>query len=509
MSKSKRAKENRSAELARQLESKANEQKEIRRQNIIGVLAVLCGLIVIALVYFSVSFYNNGTLMRKSIALESENYKINNCMFSYYIYENYRDFISINYEDLDNVYKLNNKKSLKKQSCTLADGSWYDYFSNQSKTELEELLLYAEAAIDLGLKLDDSDKKAVERRIEKLEQDAELQNYKSNDYYEFLYGRGVKEQDLRDCFMLEALADKYKKSAIDTSFSFTEAELNDAYNADPKKYSVIDYLYLTITADYDKNADEATKKDAIAKAAAWAEKFKAISGTKAFKDLAEDYAYDRYDVGDDSSGLINLLDMVFYESMTDEAYSNTDFGNAAFNNNVAEGQIIVINNDNEYKVYCITNPMHKPTYSTKNIGLIDLSGQSFGSIDNAKTFANRALETYKENPSDETFADLAVAYCKDYNLAKMGGALNNVSKHELDALVDEWIFYEGRKKDDITILQSFDCVYLVRYLGDGYVAWQSDIIEGLRAEFEANQLKELKEQHEITVNEKQLTKISL
>lgn len=510
MSKSRRAKENRSAELAKRLALENDKKKQERRQNLIGILAVICGLAVIAVVYFSAAFYNNGTIMRRRISMESANHQINNCMLSYYVYEEYRDFINLHYEDLDSVYKLDSKKSLKKQDSTLEDGSWYDYFVSRAREDLETLLLYAEAAEDAGLQLDSEDRAAIDARIKDLQESADAQGYSNNEYYEFMYGRGVREEDLRDCFALEALADKYQQTYVEDAFSYTDAELEAGFNENPKAHAAVDYLYLTITPDYEEDADETAKAAAKEAAAQWVERFKTCSSVADFQQTAKEYTAAMYNIDPDDTEVMELLNVSMYYTSEGVTYTDNDFGNAAFDSAVKAGDIIVTGTaDTQYTIYCITKPMYKPTYLTANIGLIPFSSNTFGSIDTAQSYAERAHSSFAEDPTAEKFAELSETYSSDYNLTKNGGRITDAKRGQLNSLVENWVFEEGRKAGDNAVVQSTDGSYLVWYIGEGHMAWQSGIITDLYEEFEAEHLAGLKEKHPITVNEKQMQKLSL
>ncbi|MBQ7288966.1 MAG: peptidylprolyl isomerase [Clostridia bacterium] len=510
MSKSKRAKESRNAERLKSLELQAAKKQEVRRQNWLGILAVLCGIALIAIVCFSVSLYNNGAVMRKRISMESANYQVNNCMLSYYVYEQYRAFVNENYDELSTTYKLDNQKSLKKQNCTLDDGSWYDYFLSGAQENLRSILLYAEAAHDAGMKLDQSDNKAIDARIKELEDDAAMQNYTSNEYYKYLYGRGVHEQDLRDCFTLEALAEKYKQAYVDDAFTCTDAQLNNEFTEDLRNNAAIDYLYLTITPKYQENANEEEKQVAKKTATEWAEKFKTCTGIADFQKTAQTYTAERYDIDATNMPLIEMLNLSVYETIEAANYTDTEFGNAAFDEKVTEGTVIITGTaDTQYTVYCITKPMYKPSYPTKNVGVIPFSTAYYYSSENALRYAQEAQSDFTENPTAEHFAQLAKESCNDYKTIKNNGQYKNVKRHELATSIDNWIFDEERKENDCTVITAIDSYYLVWYIGNGEIAWQSEIISNLYAEFETAHLTELESKFQINVNKKQMQKLSL
>ena len=510
MSKSKRAKESRSAELTKRLAMESAKKKQERRQNLIGILAVVCGLAVIAGVYFSVSFYNNGTVMRRRVALESAHHQVNNCMLSYYVYEQYRAFINEHYEDLDAVYKLDSKKSLKKQDSTLADGSWYDYFVSLAQKDLQTLLLYAEAAKDAGMQLDKEDRAAIDARIKDLQESADAQGYTNNAYYEFMYGRGVRETDLRDCFELEALANKYKSIHVTEAFAYTDAELEEAYQQNQKENAAVDYLYVTVAADYEDNADEATKKAAKETADQWAERFKACASVAEFEKTAKAYTAAMYDIDAENAEVMDLLNVSAYYTTEGAAYSDTEFGNAAFDSAAKAGTVIVTGtSDTQYTVYCITKPMYKPAYRTGNIGLIPFSGSAFGSADAAQNYAEKARAAFEKDPTADTFADLSKSYGTDYSLTKNNGLVNGVKHGQFEQPIDGWIFEADRKAGDNAVLQSADGSYFIWYIEEGHIAWQSRIIDQLFTEFEAAHQAGLAEKYQITVNEKQMQKLSL
>ena len=85
------------------------------------------------------------------IAMKSDNFSFNLAEATYAFNRTYIDFYNENYQYM-NYYGIDKEKSLKEQLYTESNGTtWFDYFLNESKAYMHNMLLLCEAAKEAGL----------------------------------------------------------------------------------------------------------------------------------------------------------------------------------------------------------------------------------------------------------------------------------------------------------------------------------------------------------------------
>jgi len=225
----------------------------------------------------------NGVFNRMRTAVATENYKVNVNMMSYYFRNQYQSFHN-NYSSYISMLSLDVSEgapSLKDQpfgggdttetnedgtAVTYYDtmllgefeGSWFDYFMDQTVESVKGVLVYCEEADVRGIELEDEDKEAIEESISELNESATSYGYSLNAYISAMYGEGVTISDVRKAMEYSALATKCM-NAISEELEADLVESNrieEAYNAGTKTYNRIDYSSYAFTVDYDTVAKE-------------------------------------------------------------------------------------------------------------------------------------------------------------------------------------------------------------------------------------------------------------
>jgi hypothetical protein len=121
---------------------------------------------------------SSGVFGRMRAAVKSDNYTVNQNMMSYFFYVTYQNF-QTNQKSYMDYFSLDTSKSLKDQpfggdpadtSKTYYDtymlgsfeGTWFDYFMEQTKNEVSSMLVYLEEADARGITLSDEEIDEIE-----------------------------------------------------------------------------------------------------------------------------------------------------------------------------------------------------------------------------------------------------------------------------------------------------------------------------------------------------------
>lgn len=454
------------------------------------LIAIITGSISIAVIIalivflFMNSLLDKGFFARKTVAVNSDSYTVNNVMMSYYFYEEYRMFIDCNYDDIADM-NLSTEKPLKKQDCPLIDGSWHDYFLDLTIKTVKENLYLAEIAQDNGISLADEEKEEIDFLIGELQAAAENSNQTTTEYYAFLYGRGVLEDDIRDCMSLTMLADKCKETLYD-QLEISDSEFETAFKEIKQENTYADVAVYTF-----KNPENA-------------------KGLSDYKSLATAATLDTLEDYDDIS--LEIAETFITGSLknTYKLGESDKVDELFFEGDGQVDKVYTFEDDGVVTAYALMGEIYRNEDITKNVCAIYFDNESYKSSEYAASYASSAYQALEEADfSLLRFEHLADKYSTDNFQRYNGGRYRNLDKlsTDFDSYSTEWIFDESRVAGDCTVIEGEDGYYLVYFEGDGLPAWQAAAKESI---FE-NYLNELYSQYDdiIEINQKKLNRISL
>ncbi len=229
----------------------------------------------------AIAVANMGIIPRLTVAIKSDNFKINQNMMSYFLQTAYTDFTSsTTYENLGSNSSLNSGDNkdlpLGEQiigsgatDATLAPGftdkTWLEFFVSKAKDNAVTVLAYCEEAYANEMELDDAEKENIETEIENMYANIKYSLYMNNGYnMQYLYmsdkecitayfGKGVSEGDVKDAMELIALANKAEQSVLsELDAAISLDEITEVYNTNPKKYQKVDFLNYSFDVKYDQ-----------------------------------------------------------------------------------------------------------------------------------------------------------------------------------------------------------------------------------------------------------------
>lgn len=418
---------------------------------------------------------NSGSSMRKQIAFESENYKVNNCMMTYYYFSDFYNTYNT-YGTYFEYMGLDPHSSMQSQSYD-EESSWFDYFINNTANSVNGYLLYAEAALDEGFEVADIADK-IDEQIDALKETAENAKVDFEKYLLNVFGAGIKESDIRDALELQIYASEYyNKVEGDYSDSLTNEDFETYYVTNKNSLDKVDYRSYAISADVAEDADEATTNTAYAEAKADAEALQAAATDKdAFiawvtANLTEANA-------DLETPLTEDEIKEKAEAVTEAAaYSEgTDLSSWAFDDERAVGDVTLIDDGaGTYTVYMMEKTAYRVEDATRDVRHILIKTGEELSDEDAKAKADSILASYQAGEQTvEAFDALATENNEDSN-----SLYENVNKGEMVEAFENWLFDEARVEGDTGIVQTEYGYHVMYYVGEGRSQWQNDAYDAM------------------------------
>lgn len=471
----KQEKRAREAELRREREQSHAAKKSKRLKITALATSVTAGTAAVVLaVCFTVSaVLNAGGGLRKTTVAETEHYSVNGAMASYYMYSLLSNFKSDNSTYLSKLMDVDS--SLKNQACYYEESkTWFEYFTELTKQRVTLYLSMAEKAYSEGeSELSEANAAAIETEIASLKKEADSASISLDRHLRNTYGRGVKEQDVRDALKLFYISYQYRQKCYDgVEVSASEASVY-CDNNKTKFYTASYYTY-TVKAEYDsKTATDATVQAAIAEAKRVADEIAKADSVSDFLTAVKARLKAQGKSDDDITEALSAA------LTSDAAYSDsTEAAQWVFKSNRRVGDTAVFSGTELYTVYCITEPSHRDETLSKNLITLEFSSEKFGSSSAAK----RAAEALVKELDGSTDVVLLEKAFSDYS-EKNGVSLvtyDNMFEADVSEATAEWLFADTRKLGDTKIMSTGFDVLLTLYSGNGISGWESQATAAIK-----------------------------
>lgn len=260
---------------------------------------------------------------------------------------------------------------------------------------------------------------------------------------------------------MQELASHYQEHYIE-GLTYTDAELEAAYEADKNSYDLADYEYISFkayvadTTDDDGNTVEATEDEQAA-------------AKQAAEDAVADAA-ERYAAGETLEDIAaDYEDIANYVHLEDGSYSSTDLLTWVFDEARVEGDTTTIDSDS-YIYFALFHSRTRQDYNLVNVRHIlfqvddselDSESETY-EADLAKleeevhATAEQTLQTWQnDGGTAELFAEMATQLSSDTGSTDNGGLYEGISKST--SFVQEfldWCFEDGRQVGDTGVVDS-------------------------------------------------------
>ena len=431
------------------------------------VIAVVCTVLVVALLGSLVAYSSlvtSGYFLRNTVVATTENYAVDNAVFSYFFHKYYQEF--------NNTYgyyfPINANVSLKGQACSLYnDGStWFDFIAANAKSNLANTLAFCEEAKARGIALTEEDYEDIDNEIAFIKDVAKQAGVTTSYYIHVMFGSGVNQKDLRHALELSVLASKCNQAIVD-SYNYGEADFDKYIEENPTALLYAEYAAFDMSTS-DTLADDVKTAELLQ---GYLDRFAAVTTKEEFEAIAFDYLRNVTYLDDEK-----VTDEAIREEVSDLSTKATYVkDNAAsewaFADDRKVGDVFTsVNEDkNTYSAYMLIAAPSLDEYKTVNVRHILLSTATYGSDEAAKAKAEEILAGFAG--SADAFAALANEYSEDTGSNTNGGLYENVGKGEMTEAFDAWIYADGRKAGDTGIVKTDYGYHVMFFDGEGKIAW--------------------------------------
>lgn len=439
--------------------------------------------------------------------LNTEHYSLSMAEFDFMFIAVYNDTIS-NWRNaygdsyatqLKSVMGLDIYLPLKDQMLMDNSSSYLEYFIEQTKSEARTLLLLCEWADDNGITLSDTDMVSVESNVQSYVDAAEKNECTIAD----LLGdpMGIIDADvLRSYNEKNYIAIKAVNALID-SYEFSDEQIDEEFLENPKDHAVVDFLVYTFETSDSVSAETAKKS---------AEELASVKSTDDFVAYVENYYNNVLNAGKTSFTEFNAANL---EMNNIKYYEDVEYLEWMFGEDAKEGECYIMSDEENsiYSVFCLVSAPGENEYYMKNVRHILFKTSSYDTSDECKAEAERVYDLFKENPSEEYFAELANEYSEDKveGAEKTdGGLYTDVDYNQMVSEFESWTFDESRVEGDTGIIRTSYGYHIMYFSGNGTQVrtGHDSAKEALISANYGADLERIENDHPITVDDEHLKK---
>ncbi len=484
MGKGARSRVNYAEKKAAALEREQAKKKQ-QRLNLIISLAVVVALLAGIGTLVGVNVYrNSGAAQRAQIVMKTDNFEVNGSMMSYLIFSQYANYLNT-YGDYISYMGLDTTKALKDQYTTDADNNsitWFEYFADAAKENVENLLVLCENAKANGVELTNAETKAADTRAE--------QSYTNVGQY----ARGVKKQDVQECLKLSMLATKYQLM-LEGELTPSVEEIQTYYDENPLNVLKTDYYSYTFSYQEAKEG-ETLAKDAVTQDAAKAEanKLAAATGVEEFKTKLKTYleSIAKEPAEGEKATEINVDT---YKTTAATYTKDNEASEWLFADKTAVGAVKLIHDDdaNSYSVYVLDKAKYlqeEETVSVRHL-LVSVVEDAVTAEQARKTAQGYYDQWQKGDKTEQSFADLAMLHTEDNNYYN-GGLYQGVFPGQMVDTFNDWCFDEARQSGDTGLVDTDYGTHVMYFVGEDLTRWQTNVRATLLSEAYEAKYEELK-----------------
>lgn len=479
----------------------AQQRKEEKRTNLL--YGVIAAAVLIAVVVSFVWRSNFIPKMTTAVTIDGEKYTVSEV--EYYYQTAYRNFMS-QYSYFTSYLGLNTNATLKSQavSSTAAEMlglelpeanpddpeaipmTWHDYFLDQALNNMKVIQAALKAADAEGFQYPAGVQAEYDDNMEALKSVAAASGISVSQYLKSNFGAGVTEKVYGEQLMRVLRYSAYA-NAYQDGLTYSDSELEEAYNADRNTYDHVSYEVVSFsgaaesTTDADGNTVETTEEESAAALEAATEKANAVvDGFKDggnLEDLADEYegTYSKNESGSYSAGAA-MSEWLYRDGRKD--------GDAAA---VTDGTTVyaVVFRDRfrdenpTIDVRHILVPLGTGSIAEGEEGYEDEQAQLKA---DAHAKAEELLAQWQSGEATEdSFAALAMAESTDGSKYD-GGLYTEVYQGQMVTEFNDWCFDDARQPGDTGVVDTQYGAHVMYFSGVNMNRWQSQVASALRSE---------------------------
>lgn len=505
-SKAEQYRDERKARIAKSAKKNAHsmEARNTAKKVVNKVISiVLCAVIVLGVVAFSLNYY--GALQRViKIGGVGSDQSVTIAEYEYYYMRAYNQVryqaqYYQYYYQTSNGYDLSLTPEEQTQTTKDADGNEITWAEKLHEDTLEIIQLhkaYYNEALKMGLKLTKADEAFIDKQIEDLRDEAKSAGsnssssnsknkvtYSLNAYLRKVYGGSINERFLRKQLKIQVLAQKYlTERTNEIAKGYDQKDIDAEYKKDTTAYDFITfraYTFKTTELTKEDNETDDALKARQAKANAEVKKnandfYNAVTNDATFTAKAKELNKDTADYNVDKETKYSMLKSTAQSTFSEDAAkwlfdSSTKVGSKKLFSDEENGKYIV--------VLALSKPHQEQTVTARHI-LFQTKDQSSGNalseeeIAKKKTQAEDVLKKFNEgDKTEDSFAALANEYNEDTGSSSNGGLYEHIYPGQMVTEFNDWVFDANRKAGDVELVETdygYHIIYFVAKDGKDY-----------------------------------------
>lgn len=464
---------------------------------------VLCAVIVLGVVAFSLNYY--GALQRViKIGGVGSDQSVSIAEYEYYYMRAYNQVryqaqYYQYYYQTSNGYDLSLTPEEQTQTTKDADGNEITWVEKLHEDTLEIIQLhkaYYNEALKMGLKLTKADEAFIDKQIEDLRDEAKSAGsnssssdsenkvtYSLNAYLRKVYGGSINERFLRKQLKIQVLAQKYlTERTNEIAKDYDQKDIDAEYKKDTTAYDFVTfraYTFKTTELTKEDNETDDALKARQAKANAEVKKnandfYNAVTNDATFTAKAKELNKDTADYNVDKETKYSMLKSTAQSTFSEDAAkwlfdSSTKVGSKKLFSDEENGKYIV--------VLALSKPHQEQTVTARHI-LFQTKDQNSGNdlseeeIAKKKTQAEDVLKKFNEgDKTEDSFAALANEYNEDTGSSSNGGLYEHIYPGQMVTEFNDWVFDANRKAGDVELVETdygYHIIYFVAKDGKDY-----------------------------------------
>jgi len=462
-------------------------KKEKHSNTLYGIIGVLFLIAIIAAV-----IWRSNVIAKHATAATIDGEKYTAGEVTFYYQNVYQNFMN-NYYYLASYMGLDTASSPKEQTINETAASWlgaeagqtwHDYFLTLALNQMATVQTVLTAAETEGYAFSAGVQAQHDDAMASLEATASASGLSASQYLKTYLGSEMTEQIYSEQMLRMLQYDDYSSSYYD-ALTYTDSEINAAYQADLNSYDQVSYKVVTISGaaesatDADGNAVEPTEDESAAALEA-AEK-------------AADEMLAAYRSGEDLEKLSKADDSYVYTERDNGTYSGDILTEWLFDSARKAGDSAVLNSNTTYYVAVFLD-RHRDETLTMDVRHILIQPEA-GTIaegeegyedEQAQLMADavakaEALLVQWESgeATEESFAALALQESSDgskYN----GGLYTEVYEGQMVPAFNDWCFDSSRKSGDTDVVETEYGAHVMYFVGKNLPNWQTNVVAALR-----------------------------
>ncbi len=457
----------------KQLEREKALARRRRNNAIIAVIAVIIALAGVGTLVGINLYKNSGSAQRAQVAVESENFKVDGAMMSYFINSSYASYVNYYGDYLQYYSTLDVSKPLKSQNYSDTK-TWFEYFADSATELATDYLRLAEGAKAKGIELTAEEIAAGENRAKMISEVGYL-------------GKGVKLVDVTNCRKLMALAEKYT-NIYETDFVTSQEEISAHYKENPLDFDLVDYYVYSFSYVKEDSETEGLTQD---EAKANAEALAAATSPEEYETILNEYLTE----------IESTATADTYQTTKGTYTEDDEVSEWLFDEETAVGGVkLVEDKDNsKYTVYMLSKTRYIRDDKTVAVRHALLSTSVYGTIEAAKKEAEKLLAEWESgDKSEESFATMALGHSTDDGSSMNGGLYTGVEQGTMVTNFDECCFNESRQLGYTGNVESDYVVHIMYFVGEDLPVWQYQVRMAIITEAFTEVMEELTEAHKIS-----------